>query len=252
LQKQRGTPVFKPADFRRYLASRRGVPESELSAPEDLLFTYDREMFRLAIEKTAAHPVDWYIYRDRMYRGAVGGRPLGIVHAMVGAPAACMNLEELTAYGAKRVYELGLAGAIDRGLEPGDVVLLSGALSDEGASKHYYKGCSRFDSSPVLTRRLGSFLRAGGIEHVVGDAWTVDAPYRETKEKVRSFRRKGARVVNMESSAVFAIARYRGTEAASVQIVSDIVSDKEWAPAFHEEIVDRRRGEVLDAVLKAV
>jgi uridine phosphorylase len=234
------------------LARRRGVPESEISVPEDIIFTYDHGIFRTAIARTGAVPVDWYIYRDRFYRAMLGSRPLGIVLAMTGASAASMNLEELVAYGAKRIYELGLSGAIDTNLEPGDVVVLAGALSDEGTSGHYYRASSRFSSSSNLTKKLRASLRKSDLEHSLGDAWTIDAPYRETAEKVVSFRRKGARVVNMESSAIFAVAIYRGIEAASVQIVSDVVSEKEWNPAFHREIVDRRRGDVLEAVLRSI
>jgi uridine phosphorylase len=250
MEKQKGRPVFGPSDFKAYLAERKGVPKSEISVPEDIIFTYDTGIFRAAIARTAAVPVSWYIYHDRLYRGMIDGKPVGIVHAMVGAPAASMNLEELVAYGARRVYELGLSGAIDTALEPGDIVVLGGAYSDEGTSKHYYRANSkRFDSSPSLTRRVRASLREVNMKHVFGDAWTVDAPYRETVEKILRFRRKGARIVNMESSAIFAIANYRGVDVCSIQIVSDVVTERGWAAAFHKEIVDRRRNEVLAAVL---
>lgn len=234
------------------MAGRRGVPESKISVPEDIIFTYDTAIFRAAIAQTAAAPVGWYIYQDRLYRGTSGTRPVGIVHAMVGAPAASMNLEELVTYGARRIYELGLSGAVDTGLEPGDIVVLRGALSDEGTSKHYYRRTPRFNASASLTKNLRASLREANLEHVVGDAWTVDAPYRETVEKIGRFRRKGARLVNMESSAIFAIAKYRAINACSVQIVSDVVTEKGWNAAFHKDIVDKRRGEVLQAVLHSV
>jgi uridine phosphorylase len=244
--------VFNPSDFRAYLARRIGVPQSEISVPEDIIFTYDTGIFRAAIADAAASPVVWYIYHDRMYQGNVGGKRVGIVHAMVGAPAASMNLEELVAYGAKRMYEAGLSGAIDAALKPGDVVLLRGALSDEGTSKHYFRAGSKFESSHTLTGMLEASMRKRGLNFTTGLAWTTDAPYRETVQKVARFRRAGSKVVNMESSAVFAIAKYRGVEAASVQIVSDLVTEKKWEPAFHAVDVDARRADVLAAVLDAI
>ena len=86
----------------------------------------------------------------------------------------------------------------------------------------------------------------------MGDAWTVDAPYRETVEKVIRLRKKGVLVVNMESSAIFAVAKYREIQVASVQIISDVVSEEGWHAAFHSHIVDRRRRDVLAAVLRAI
>jgi uridine phosphorylase len=228
------------------------VRPSNLTVPQDIVFAYDIAIFREAVAKTAAIPVDWYIYHDRMRRGVRNGREIGLVHAMVGAPAAAMNLEELIAYGARRIYEVGLSGAIDTDLEPGQVVVLDGALSDEGLSKHYFHSRSRFVASRVLSRKIRTSLQDHGPEYSLGDAWTTDAPYRETTAKVSLFRKKGARVVNMESSAVFAIAEYRGVEACSVQIISDVVSEKEWSPAFHKQIVEKRREEVLASVLDAI
>ena len=252
MKKQKGHPVFSPVDFRAYLAGRRGIPESEVAVPEDVIFTYDSRIFRAAIDATAAKRVEWYPYSDRLYTGTPGNKQTGIVLAMIGASAASMNLEELIAYGAKRIYEVGLSGAIDPTLEPGDVVVLSGALSDEGTSRHYYKVSSRFNPSTPLTKKLRASLGKMRLRHSFGYAWSIDAAYRETAEKVAHFRRRGARIVNMESSAIFAVARYRGVEAVSVQIVSDVVSEKRWKPAFHHEVVDKRRGEVLAAVLQSI
>lgn len=247
-----GQPVFSPADFRRYLAGRRGVPEAALSVPEDIVFTYQTGIFRTAIERTKASLVDWYIYHDRLYHGTVGDRQVGVVHAMIGASAASMNLEEMIAYGAKRVYEVGRSGAVDKNLRPGKVVVLDGALSDEGTSKHYFKASPRFASSPALTRKLCASLKEMNLDYVDGDAWTVDSPYRETIEKIATFRRKGALVVNMESSAIFAVAKHRGIDATSVQVISDLLSEGRWEPAFHEDVVDSNGLKVLDGVLHAI
>lgn len=242
---------FSPENFRAYLAGRLGRPESEISIPADLLFTYDKRIFRAATLEQTASPVDWYIYSDRMYTRRAGNREVGVVHALLGASAAAMNLEELIAFGAKRIYEVGVSGAIDTRLRPGDIVVLNGAFSDEGTSKHYFRGTRRFSTSRRLTRRLEASLRASGIEYVSGNAWTVDAPYRETKRKVARHLSSGVRVVNMESSAIFAVAAYRGVEAASVQVVSDVVAEQ-WEPAFDTEVVNKRRLEVLDGVLRAM
>jgi len=215
-----------------------------------VLFTYDRRIFNAATSVATASPIDWYIYSGRLFTRRLTKRDIAVVHALLGASAAAMNLEELIAYGAKRIFEVGVSGAIDKTLSPGDVVLLNGAISDEGTSKHYYQNAGSFEPSTKLTEKLKATLKSKRIKYVTGKAWTTDAPYRETKEKVAAHLARGARVVNMESSAIFAIGSYRGIETASVQVVSDIVSET-WEPAFHTEIVNEARMKVLDAVLAA-
>jgi len=242
---------FSPRDFRAYLAGRLGKSEAQLRVPEDVLFTYDNRIFNAATSGPTASPVDWYIYSGRLYTKRLRDREVGIVHALLGASAAAMNLEELIAYGARRILEVGVSGSIDPRLRPGDVVVLRGAISDEGTSKHYFRGKESFNTSVKLTQKLKNALRSKGIPFISGEAWTVDAPYRETKLRVSEQLRNGARVVNMESSAVFAVAAYRGVEIASVQVISDVVSEG-WEPAFHTEVVKNRRMEVLEAVLAAM
>jgi uridine phosphorylase len=161
------------------------------------------------------------------------------------------------AYGdMKRVMveadELWFAGAIDPALEPGDIVVLKGAFSDEGTSRHYFRGGTWFGSSRNLIRRLEKSLREGGMKYTLGEAWTTDAPYRETREKVARYRRMGSRVVNMESSAVFAVSSYRRVEATSIKIVSDVVSEEKWYPGFHRERVSERGQDALSAVLRTI
>jgi hypothetical protein len=94
LRRQKGRPVFNPSDFRAYLAHRRGVPLSEISVPEDIIFTYDTGIFRAAIADAAASPVVWYIYHDRMYQGKVRGK--GSAYAQTSArlpvqPSYCLG-----------------------------------------------------------------------------------------------------------------------------------------------------------------
>ena len=250
--KLKGEAVFNPGEFRTYHAGRLGMQESDLSVPEDVLFAYDRRIFRGASADTGAKQMDWYPYHGRLRIGNSGGGKIAIVHAGIGSSHAAMNVEELVSYGARRIYEVGTAGAIDESLCVGDVVVLEGAFSDEGASKHYYADEDWFATSGKLSRRLMTTFEKRGIPYVTAKAWTTDAPYRETKVKVARYRSKGAAVVNMESSAVFAIGAYRNIETASVQIVSDVVSEKKWEPGFHSETLNRRKREVRRAITEEV
>src|SRR5215472_11837320 len=62
---------------------------------------------------------------------------LGFARLPIGAPVAAIVVEELAALGVQAVVAVGTAGAIGDGLAPGDLVVCSGALRDEGTSHHY-------------------------------------------------------------------------------------------------------------------
>jgi len=48
----------------------------------------------------------------------------------------------------------------------------------------------------------------------------------ETIGKFRRFKESGVLAVNMETYAVFALAKYRNIEVASLQVISDILNRK--------------------------
>ena len=67
---------------------------------------------------------------------------------------------------------------------------------------------------------------------------TTDGVYRETRGKLRKYKSGGVVVVNMETSAIFAVAKYRKVEAASPQIISDILTEKGWLQASQRRKIE--------------
>ena len=70
--------------------------------------------------------------------------------------------------------------------------------------------------------------------------------------KFRRFRDSGVLAVDMETSAIFAVAKYRGVEAASAQVISDILTERGWFPAFHERSVRESAEVLLKAALEVL
>ena len=143
-----------------------------------------------------------------------------------------MSLEELIACGAKTIFEVGLCGGLQAFLEPGDIVAVTEAIRDEGTSHHYLPSKARVESSDGLRENLINHLNEQRIDHHVGRVWSTDGVYRETYKKFRKFRNAGILGVNMETSAIYAVAQYRGVDAASAQVISDILSETEWQQHF--------------------
>jgi hypothetical protein len=137
-----------------------------------------------------------------------------VVFGALGAAAAVLALETL--------------GSLSRRFRIGDLVGISRAIADEGTSLHYFSRRRSFLPSPVLADELET--AAGGLPK--GIIVSTDAPYRETFSWLKKFRRRGAGLVDMETSAVFALAAFRGIKAASLQIVSDEIFSGRWKTGF--------------------
>jgi uridine phosphorylase len=216
--------------------------------------TYLRDAYDHAKIIINGKPVEWWFYGDAQpfCVGQFNGAEIGLGRFWVGAPAAIMTLEEVIACGAKVIFEVGVAGGLQSYLQPADIVVATRAIRDEGTSHQYLGADETVESSARLRDRLVSRLKEGGIRHFVGPVWSTDAVYRETHGKFRKYRDAGALAVDMETSAVFALARYREVEAASVQVISDVLSETGWLQAWRQESVRQHTQALLSAVLQVL
>jgi purine-nucleoside phosphorylase len=85
-----------------------------------------------------------------------------------------------------------------------------------------------------------------------GRVWSIDAPYRETVRKVLLHQREGILGVDMETSALFTVARYRGIDLAAVLVVSDDLSTLRWVHGFKDPKFLESRKRVAHAVLETL
>jgi uridine phosphorylase len=160
----------------------------------------------------------------------------------IGAPVTCIVLEGLIAYGVRRFVSVGFAGSLQADLVIGDLVVCERAIRDEGTSHHYVAPAKYAPASPPMVGRLISTLDRKGLPYRVGTGWTVDAPYRETHAEIRHYGREGVLTVDMEASAVFAVAAYRGVEMGALFAISDQLAGAKWEHRFHgEEALDSLR-----------
>lgn len=246
-------PIFTPEDFLQYEARRRGVEKDYFRAPSRLILLYNRRLFDYGCRVLNGRAVDWLYGESRpLCVGSTNGREIGVFRAWVGAPAAAAMLEELIACGAENVFEVGVAGGLQPSLELGNIVVVTEAVRDEGTSRHYFEAEVRLRSSPELTNLLIRRLNLKGIKHEAGPVWTTDGVYRETEKKLERFRGQGVVAVNMETSALFAVAKYRNIQIASAQAISDILSPEGWKPAFGHEKVSSSLRTLLSAVVESL
>lgn len=86
------------------------------------------------------------------------------------------------------------------------------------------------------------------ISYETGGAWTTDASFRETMDKVLAYSGIEALAVEMECSAVFSVSKYRGADMAAILIITDTLHDGIWKQAFNEPRVvemEKRISEIL-------
>lgn len=160
------------------------------------------------------------------------GRGFSLLGPAVGAPVAAILIELMAACGVRRVLALGWCGSLQPDLKAGELVLPLGAIREEGTSYHYLPPAAAVAADPALVQTIAEACRARGYYPRKGTIWTTDALYREARAKVAAFQRDGVLAVDMEASAILAVAGCLGLPAAILLVVSDELGSLSWRPAF--------------------
>ena len=98
-------------------------------------------------------------------------------------------------------------------------------MRDEGTSYHYVEPGIDVGPDPDLTAVLADALTRSGLAVQSGSTWTTDAPYRQSKEEIAELRRRVVLTVEMEASALFAVAHVRGVALASAVVVDAVFGE---------------------------
>lgn len=245
--------IFTPHDAIRYAAKNRRVPIAAMRIPKRLLLTYQRNAYEAAKKLVNGNCIDWlYGEAQPFCIGSYNGVEIGVARFWIGAPATVMTLEETIACGANTIFEIGISGGLQPFLKPADLIVVTEAIRDEGTSNHYLPPRAKAESSKRLRDKLSEHLTRAEIKHFIGPVWSTDGVYRETRGKLRKFRTNGVLAVNMETSAVFALAKYRNVEAVSAQVISDLLTENGWLQAFHDKSVRQSTETLLAAALETL
>lgn len=170
----------------------------------------------------------------------------------IGAPMAALTLEKLIALGAKRVILCGWCGAVSPELRIGDLLLPDRAEAGEGTSA-YYDASRPLHPHSGLRTELVKLLELRDISRHAGAVWSTDAVYREDRRQLAELRRsRGVVAVDMEFSALCAVAAFRRVAFAAVLVVSDELSGASWRPGFNSPLFHEKKSAVLAAMLAVI
>jgi uridine phosphorylase len=225
-------PLFSPRDLNEYRERVAGGESFEL--PESVILCYSPRVMEYVrnnypVTEEQFFPGVLRLFNDTENRVGIMGE-FGF-----SAPVAATVVEELACLGVKKFINLGIAGTLQRRVGIGDIVVCDRAVRDEGTSYHYVKAGRYSYASRELTNKITRVLDKHQYPYYTGTSWTTDAPYRETVAEVKHYQEEGVLTVEMEASALFAVAECCGVEMGSIFTISDSLAELEWTAEFHSE-----------------
>ena len=214
--------IINPSDAQRPIAD---CPKVAVSCFERT--TFDRMLERLGggEEITLLKKAN---LRTPVYQTKYKDKEIALFEAYVGAAGCVGDLEELFAAGVEKLVLFGTCGVLDRSIEDCGVIIPTAALREEGASFHYAPPSDEIEVNPKYREEFIEILEHHKCTYTLGKTWTTDAFFRETAEKMARRKAAGCVCVDMECSAVAALAQFRGKEVFQFFHAADNLDGEAW------------------------
>ncbi len=214
------------------------------------------------VDRIAGHCEDHTRLSDnreyRVVNGRYRGTDLTICSTGIGSPSAAIAMEELLAVGAGTFLRVGTTGALQSGMEIGDLVVATGAAKDEGTTKRYESATIPAVPHHEVVHQLTQAAGEATAPLHVGPIATDDAFYAETPAYVEDWEAAGLLAVEMEAAAIFTLARRHGARAGAICTVDGNLvegtqkgeTEDEELPEDADEAIDTAIGIGLDAAVR--
>lgn len=190
-----------PADLRISLAVLPGDPARVLEAAREL---EDAEELAFSRE-----------YRS--VRGRYKGKEILILSTGMGGPSTAIAVEELARCGVKAMVRIGSCGALQRELSLGELVLVNGAVCDDGTSRAYADAAYPAVPDYELLSACVESAKALGVPFRVGTGRSHDCLYGDhNKEIYEVWSQRGILASDMETAALFTVGALRKVKTASI------------------------------------
>ena len=161
-----------------------------------------------------------------IYTGFLAGEKVSVCSTGIGGPSAAIAMEELSAIGADTFIRVGTCGGIDLNVQPGDVVVATGAIRFEHTSLEYapleFPAVADFDIAAALkaaSEELGYRTHVGVVQckdSFYGQHAPEKSPVSyELLQKWEAWKRLGVKASEMESAALFVVAAALGVRCGS-------------------------------------
>ena len=160
------------------------------------------------------------------YTGTLLGEKVSVCSTGIGGPSAVIAMEELTKIGADTFVRVGTCGGIKLDVKSGDVVIATGAIRHEGASREYapieFPAVADYEVLTALVdaaKDLGHVWHAGVVQckdsfYGQHDPARMPVSY-ELQAKWEAWKRLGVLASEMESAALFCCASALGVRCGS-------------------------------------
>ena len=192
----------------------------------------------------------------RTFRGSWQGTEVVVSSHGVGGPGAICLFQELSEAGVRTIVRLGTAGAMQRGIADGDLVIAEAAVRDDGVTQQLVPPEFPAVASAEVVLALVAAARERQAPSHRGLVWTRAAFYPGLLPvPMPAYVRAGVLAIEMELSALLVHGSLHGLRTGGVLVIDGVAADElrettGYDP--HREVVAAGIQRAMDVALDAV
>lgn len=174
-----------------------------------------------------------------IYKTIYKGEEICFCQAPCGASAAAQIVDSLLACGVKYIIACGTCGALHDFAE-NEIIIPAEALRDEGTSYHYIAPSREIKLNPQAVEAIKRAALSFSLGYRECKTWSTDGFFRETREMVEYRKEEGCEVVDMECSALAAVAAFRNAVFGQILFTADTLAnldrydERGWGMSYFE------------------
>lgn len=239
--------VFSPTDYFNYKRNAEGhnIPD----IPSNCIICFEKTFVNYAEQHLGIEKITWFRKEFELYK--LKNKDMIIVNINYGAALSAIALEELIALGVKQFIVIGSAGTLQETIPLGALVIAESAIREEGVSYHYLKPSKHVNCSKQLADKAKEIIQKTKADNIFfGATWTTDSFYMESISKTKKYKAENVLSVDMETAALYAVAKYRGVDILSIFYISDSIAELRWNPEFHKTNSEKIQSIMLNLAIK--
>ncbi|HCW54199.1 MAG TPA: phosphorylase [Clostridium sp.] len=222
--------------------------------PETIVTCFSKKIINKAVEIYKPEVIGFVHNANGdipFYKLNINGKRIGLIMSMVGAPAVVSQYEDLFVMGVKNILVFGTCGVLDKSIEDCSIIIPNKAVRDEGTSFHYAKSSDEIYVNSKALEKMIEYFNKRQIKYVSGKVWTTDGSYRETAKKVKKRKEENCICVDMECSAIAALAQFRNKDIGQFFYAADNLDSERWEPrSLISDVEDDMKTKILNIALE--
>ena len=212
----------------RGIKNKNGIHDLSIKLPHIAVGVFSKHLLNDIVKKYKSEKVGELTEKRPVYSMKYKDTIITLFMAGISGPWLSGDIEDLSTNGVDTFIIFGNCGVLDNKIEDCSIIIPNKAFRDEGTSYHYLPDSEYIDLDNKYVGVFKDILKEFNFKYFEGATWTTDAFYRETSEKIKMFKNKGAICVEMEGASLAAVCKYKNLQYFTFYYAGDNLDSEKW------------------------